>query len=76
MYYINMKKYQFKTNIMCNSCMAKVAPFIKAHPEIEKWEVDLESPDRILTVETPNLLPETITGIVGQAGYKAELLNQ
>lgn len=69
-----MEKYQFKTNIMCNSCVAKVTPVMESHPEIVKWEVNLQSPDRTLTVEADSLSPDSIREIVAGAGYKAEVM--
>lgn len=70
-----MEKYQFKTNIMCNNCVAKVTPVLEKHPEIVQWEVDLTSPDRKLTVQTDSLSKEAVREIVAEAGYKAEALS-
>ncbi len=69
-------KYQFKTNIMCGSCIAKVTPYLDANNEIKHWEVDTQNPNKILTVETNNLSDEMVKEIVQHAGYKAEPLNQ
>lgn len=69
-------KYQFKTNIMCGSCIAKVTPYLSANSEIKYWEVDTQTANKILTVETDNLSDETVTQIVQNAGYKAEKINQ
>lgn len=69
-------KYQFKTNIMCSSCIAKVTPYLNANNAIKHWEVDTQNPNKILTVETDNLTDEMISEIVKNAGYKAENLNQ
>lgn len=69
-------KYQFKTNIMCGSCIAKVTPYLDANNEIKHWEVDTQNPNKILTVETDNLSNEMVKEIVQHAGYKAEPLPQ
>ena len=69
-------KYQFKTNIMCGSCIAKVSPILNANNEIQHWEVDTQNTDKILTVETDNLTDEMVKEIVKDAGYKAEPINQ
>jgi copper chaperone len=66
-----METLQFKTNIKCGGCIATVTPFLDGDQEIEKWQVDLESADRILTVET-SLSPDEVTEIVKKAGYNAE----
>ncbi len=67
-------KYEFKTNIMCSSCVTKVTPYLNANNEIRHWEVDTQNPAKVLTVETDNLDDETIKEIVKQAGYSAERL--
>ncbi len=67
-------KYQFKTNIMCNSCLAKVTPHLDANHGIRHWEVDTKNPAKVLTVETDKLTDEEIREIVKQAGYNAENL--
>ncbi len=69
-------KHQFKTNIMCGSCIAKVTPHLNANNEIKSWEVDTANPQKVLTVETENLSDENIREIVKRAGYKAETLSQ
>jgi copper chaperone len=69
-------KYQFKTNIMCGSCIAKVTPYLNANNEIKNWEVDTQNPNKVLTVETDNLNDEKVREIVQQAGFKAEPINQ
>ncbi len=46
-----MEKMQFKTNINCNNCVRSVTGFINEVEGLQKWEVDIENPDKILTVE-------------------------
>jgi len=69
-----MKKYEFKTNIMCNGCVQTLKPFLDSNSEILKWKVDLQSPDRILTVESDLLSEASIKSMVKKAGYKAEIM--
>jgi copper chaperone len=68
-------KYQFKTNIMCNNCIAKVTPYLNANNDIKHWEVDITNPNKILTIETDNLTGEIVREIVKNAGYSAENLS-
>ena len=56
-----MKTLKFKSNINCTGCLSKVTPVLNEEKAIEKWDVDLESDDRILTVETSNLDAEKKT---------------
>lgn len=69
-----MKQYQFKTNINCGGCVAKVTPLLNANPEIKEWNVDTTNPQKVLTVQTENLQEEDIRSVVQKAGFKAEKL--
>ena len=68
-----MKTLQFKTNIHCSNCVAKVKPFwIKER--CFSWKVDIDHPDKILTVETEELSAEDIIKTIKRTGFEAELL--
>lgn len=67
-----MKQYQFKTNINCSGCVAKVTPALNQDKEIKDWKVDINNPNKILTVDTESLDEEQIKSIVQKAGFKAE----
>lgn len=69
-----MKQYQFKTNINCSGCVAKVTPVLNNNKEIKEWNVDTANPFKVLTVQTENLAEEEVKGIVSKAGFKAESL--
>lgn len=66
-----METLKFKTNIKCGGCVAGVTPHLNADEAIKSWEVDLQSPDRILTVETDKSAEE-VAQVVKQAGFTAE----
>ena len=67
-----MKQYQFKTNINCSGCVAKVTPVLNQSDNIESWNVDTNNPNKVLTVDTNNLAENDVKQIVLQAGFKAE----
>ena len=70
-----MQTLQFKTNINCGGCIAKVAPFMNEKKDIIKsWKVDTTTPERILTVES-EATAEDVTAIVEKAGFKAEKIS-
>jgi len=69
-----MKEYQFKTNINCGGCVAKVTPSLNENPDIKEWNVDTASPAKVLTVQTETLGKEDVKAIVEKAGFKAESL--
>ncbi len=64
-------KYQFKTNIKCGGCIAKVTPFLDGESGIQSWNVDLESDDRVLSVESESLSEKEVVAVVIAAGYEA-----
>lgn len=70
-----METLKFKTNIKCSGCIATVTPFLNDIPEISKWEVDTENPEKILTVEAGDELDEeTVISTLEKAGYTAKPL--
>jgi copper chaperone len=68
-----MKTLKFKTNIQCSNCLAKVTPKLNEQSDIESWNVDLQDPERTLTVNTENLEPEAIKKAVLKAGFIADV---
>ncbi|VAW25960.1 hypothetical protein MNBD_BACTEROID06-1296 [hydrothermal vent metagenome] len=66
------KKLTFKTNIKCNGCIATVTPFFQKNESIKKWSVDLESPDRVLTVELEGGKASEVENLIKEAGYVSE----
>jgi copper chaperone len=69
-----MKQYQFKTNINCGGCVARVTPVLNQHEEIKEWNVDTQNPDKVLTVKTENMAEEEVRSLVKKAGFNAEKL--
>ncbi|MFP4092359.1 MAG: heavy-metal-associated domain-containing protein [Cyclobacteriaceae bacterium] len=65
-----MSTYQFKTNIKCGACVSAVTPHLNEAVGEDHWKVDLQSPDRILTVEADN--EQQVKEAVKKAGYQAE----
>lgn len=70
-----MTTLKFKTNINCSSCVAKVTPFLNGNEGIEKWDVDTNNPNKILTVEVCDLSPEQVMETVKRTGFKIESIN-
>jgi Copper chaperone len=70
-----MKKIQFfKTNIKCDGCIATVTPALNKTAGEGNWQVDLQSPDKVLTVTAEEVNATDIKKAMEQAGYKAEEL--
>jgi len=67
---------QFKTNINCSGCIAKVTPFLNDAEGITHWEVDTNNKDKILSVESDGITEAEVMKKVQEAGFKIELLHQ
>lgn len=69
-----MKTKQYKTNIMCGSCIAKVTPVLDETFGKDNWKVDTQDPKKILTVSAEDSNESDVIKAVEKAGYKAEVL--
>lgn len=68
-----METLNFKTNIKCSGCVATVTPYLNKIDQLDGWNVDTNSPDKVLTVQTTdNRIGEEVRKAVEQAGYRAE----
>ena len=67
-----MNTLQFKTNIKCEGCVATVTPGLNQTVGENNWQVDLQSPDRMLTVQGDTINAADIKQAVEKAGFKAE----
>lgn len=71
-----METLKFKTTIKCSGCIATATPFLDEKIGKENWNVDIENPDKVLTVKKDgNLSENEVITAVQEAGFKAEKLN-
>ncbi|MBB5619225.1 copper chaperone CopZ [Pedobacter cryoconitis] len=70
-----METLKFKTNIKCGGCVATVTPHLNAMTGLEKWSVNTEVADKVLTVtgDAENLQQE-IKETLKNAGFQGELI--
>lgn len=66
-----METINFKTNIKCDACVAKVAPALNESVGKDNWKVNLQSPERILSVSGEADV-ETVQEALKTVGYNAE----
>lgn len=67
-----METLKFKTTINCSGCLSKVSPLLNSTPGIGQWEVNLENPDKILSVNPERATEDDIRHAVEKAGFKIE----
>ena len=70
-----MKTQQFKTNIMCGDCIAKVTPALNENFGENNWQVDITNPKKILSITSENATETEVNDVLKRVGYKAEELN-
>ena len=46
-----MEALILKTDLHCNSCVNKVEPILISHPDIEEYIIDLEHPEKIISIK-------------------------
>lgn len=69
-----METLKFRSTIKCSGCLANVTPHLNGTEGIDKWEVDLKTPDKVLTVQGTASAAK-VAEAVAKAGYTAEVLN-
>ncbi len=70
-----MNTLQFKTNINCGNCIKSVTPFLNALETVDRWQVNTELSDKILSVETDESETEVTQQVmqaVQEAGFRIE----
>jgi copper chaperone CopZ len=60
---------RFKTNLRCGGCVAAVKPHLDREPGVARWEVDVASPDKTLTVDG-DAPAEAIQAAVARGGFQ------
>ena len=68
-----MDTLKFKTTIKCAGCISQVTPYLESVKEVAgKWNVDIEDPNKILTVEANKVDAEKVKDAVKKAGFQVE----
>jgi len=74
-----MRTLRFKTNLKCAGCMYAIKPYMDEIEAIQSWDVDLNSPNKIVEVVTASADPEEIRKAIergiSEAGYTVEIMN-
>jgi copper chaperone len=71
-----MENLKFKTNIKCSGCIATVTPFLNKTVGENNWQVDLQAPEKVLTVQATDKEKETqVIQSLKEAGYHAEKIS-
>lgn len=60
---------KFKTDLRCGGCVSTITPLFTGATGIRSWAADVNSPDKVLTVEGDEVSRERVSGLLGKAGY-------
>jgi len=63
------EEYKFKTSINCGGCVARVTPILNKLEGIESWKVDIDNPDKILTIKSNGATEQHIIAAVQSIGF-------
>lgn len=66
-----MKTYTYKTNINCQSCVARVKPELDKLEGVREWKVETGDKDKVLSIKGENLKPQEMEEAVKKAGFTA-----
>lgn len=64
----------FKTDLESEERLEIIKPLLDKHPGILKWNVDKHDIDKVLRIESENISPDVVIGLVKQAGFLCEEL--
>jgi copper chaperone len=69
-----MKTFKFKTTINCAGCISKVTSTLNKTVGENNWNVDITTPDKILTITTNTATPSKIQEAVQSLGFQISTL--
>ncbi|MCK3683780.1 heavy-metal-associated domain-containing protein [Maribellus sp. YY47] len=69
-----MELIKIKTNLSCKHCVMKVEPLLKRDKGIIDYKIDLEHPDKLLTLSSEGADIDALISDFKNAGYQAKKL--
>jgi len=67
-----MEKIQLKTDLSCQHCVKTVEPILKNESGIKSYDINLEHPDNLVTIESEGADIGRVIGKFNEAGYQAQ----
>ena len=64
----------FKTDLRSEDRLAAIKPFLDRHPGIFRWTVDRHDIDKVLRIESENVSPNDVIGLLQGGGFLCEEL--
>lgn len=68
-----MEKIVLKTDLSCKHCVMRVEPVLKAEKGVANYSIDLEHPDKLVTISSDGADINSIIAKFKTVGYTAEI---
>lgn len=68
----NMEQIVLKTNLSCDHCVMKVEPVLKGTKGIADYSINLQHPDKLVTISSEGADIDAIVAEFKKAGYIAQ----
>lgn len=69
-----MEQIKLKTDLSCRHCVMKVEPVLKTTEGIVSYSIDLENPDKTVTIASEGADIDQLIKDFNKAGYQAEVI--
>lgn len=70
-----MEAITFKTDLHCSSCVGKVTPILQDDSSIKDFNINLDHPQKLITIHGTSLNSGILISKIENAGYHATLFN-
>ena len=65
-----MTTLKLRTNLRCSACVQSITPLLDAEPGITRWQADVTTPAKLLTVEGDTITRGRVVELLQQKGYE------
>ena len=70
-----MEAITLSTDLHCDSCLDKINPLLQDDPSIQEFDINLDHPRKLVTIQGNSLNTELLISKFENAGYHAELVS-
>jgi len=71
-----MDAITLSTDLHCDSCVSKVNPILQDDPSIKEYNINLDHPGKLITIQGNGLNTENLISKLEDAGYQAQLFSE
>ncbi len=70
-----MEAITLSTDLHCDSCVNKLSPILNDDPSIQHYDIDLDHPEKLVTIRGDSLNSVELISMFEHAGFHAQLYN-